>query len=147
MKMFVFIFIDFKIFALCETRNNVPQQPLKNEGDLSGILKIPCFPKALGKKPKNPKLLNPHGKCLTSQDFTLQRQKAEKEAQDKFNEEVEKRHARTARTKARKDEKIKRTALAKSKKDDKIQNQLRKKGNGPAKRRAFVTPLLVLKND
>ncbi len=98
------------------------------------------------RKPKNPKRLNPHGKCLTSEEFTMNRLKAAKEEEDVFNEKEQKKQAR-------KD-------LAKAKKEAKIQQQLEKKlateGNKPikkikelslpTKKRATFVPPIVKSN-
>ena len=82
-------------------------------GVLSSILKIPSYPSSMKRKPKNPKRLDLHGKCFTSQEFTLNRLKAAKEEEDIFYEKEEK--------------KKRRTELAKAKKEAKIQQQLEKK--------------------
>jgi len=109
-------------------------------GALSNILKVPSFPKSL-RKQKNPKRLNPHGKCLTSEEFTQNRLKVAKEEEDKFNEKQEK--------------KQKKAELAKSKREARIQVQFEKKlalenrkkkllqPTSLVKRQAtFITPLL-----
>ena len=79
---------------------------------LASILKVPSFRKSL-RKPKNPKRLNPHGKCLTLEEFTKHRLNATKEEEDKFN--------------AKEEKKREKAELAKSKREAKIQVQVEKK--------------------
>ena len=76
-------------------------------------MKIPSYMCSTRRKPKNPKRLNPHGKCFTSEEFILNRLKAAKEEEDSFYEKQEK--------------KKERADVAKAKKDAKIQQQLEKK--------------------
>jgi hypothetical protein len=105
--------------------------------ELSGILKIPSF-LHVKKKPPNPKKLNPHGRCLTSQEFTLERERASKEIIDNLK-------AKDEAKKKKLDEK------AKKKMEKKKESELKKKAKqgasvGPhtKKRLAFVTPLMKL---
>jgi hypothetical protein len=96
---------------MCHWRNNICT--LESEGALSNILKIPSYPCSTRRKPKYPKRLNPHGKCLTSEEFTLNRLKAAKEEEENFS--------------VKEDKKKKRANLARAKKEAKIQQQLEKK--------------------
>ena len=150
--------IDFQIFDfVCCYRNNVHQQE-----DLSNILKIPSFPKASRRKPKNPKRLNPRGKCLTSQTYTLERQRVANELEDEFNKQEEKKQRRADLAKAKNDEKIQKQLekekVAELKKKEKqecpTENKVEKKQEmrlksqqrptvvfAKKKRASFVTPL------
>jgi len=47
-------------------------------------LKIPQGACSTRRKPKNPKRLNPHGKCLTLEEFTLNRLKPQKKKRTVF---------------------------------------------------------------
>ena len=107
---------------------------MESQGGLSSILKIPSYPCSTRRKPKNPKRLNPHGKCLTSEEFTLNRLKATKEEEDNFYEKEEK--------------KKKRADLAMAKKEAKIQQQLEKKMAIEAKKivaKSHQLPMLTKK--
>lgn len=97
-----------KFFCHCRNGNCT----LKS-GVLSSIRKIPSYPHSVRRKPENPKRLNPHGKCLTFEEFTLNRLKATKEQEDVLYEKEE--------------QKKRRANLAKAQKEAKIQQQLEKK--------------------
>ena len=138
---------------------NVHQQE-----DLSNILKIPSFPKASRRKPKNPRRLDPHGKCLTSQKYTLERERVAKELEDEFNKQDEKKQRRTSLAKAKKDEKIRKQLekekvaelKKKGKKECPMENKVEKKQQmrlksqqhptvmHVKKRASFVTPLVKI---
>lgn len=124
-------------------------------------MKIPSFPKASRRKPKNPKRLNPHGKCLTSQTYTLERQRIANELEDEFNKQEEKKQRKADLAKAKNDEKIRKQLekekVAEMKKKEKqecptknkverkqemrLQSQERPTILFAKKRASFVTPL------